>query len=33
MKPLSDMRVISFEQYGAGPYSTMFLAELGADVL
>ncbi|RTL64944.1 MAG: CoA transferase [Hyphomicrobiales bacterium] len=33
MKPLSDMRVISFEQYGAGPYGTMFLAELGADVL
>lgn len=33
MKPLSDMRVISFEQYGAGPYSTMFLAELGAEVL
>lgn len=32
MKPLSDMRVVSFEQYGAGPYSTMFLADLGAEV-
>jgi crotonobetainyl-CoA:carnitine CoA-transferase CaiB-like acyl-CoA transferase len=27
------MRVIAVEQYGAAPYGTMFLAELGADVI
>jgi crotonobetainyl-CoA:carnitine CoA-transferase CaiB-like acyl-CoA transferase len=31
--PLSGFRVISAEQYGAGPYGTMFLAQLGADVI
>ena len=31
--PLTDFRVISVEQYGAGPYGTMFLAQLGADVI
>ena len=29
MKPLAGMRV-AVEQYGAGPYGTMFLAALGA---
>jgi crotonobetainyl-CoA:carnitine CoA-transferase CaiB-like acyl-CoA transferase len=31
--PLSDVRVIAVEQYGAGPWSTLQLADLGADVI
>ena len=31
--PLKGVRIISFEQFGAGPYATMFLADLGAEVL
>jgi crotonobetainyl-CoA:carnitine CoA-transferase CaiB-like acyl-CoA transferase len=31
--PLRGVRIISFEQFGAGPYATMFLADLGAEVL
>jgi len=31
--PLSDLRVIAVEQYGAGPFSTMQLADLGAEVI
>ena len=31
--PLSGFRVVSAEQYGAGPYGTMFLAQLGAEVI
>ena len=33
MLPLSGMRVIAIEQYGAGPYETMQLADLGAEVI
>ena len=33
MKPLSGMRVISVEQFGAAPYGSMFLADLGAEVI
>lgn len=31
--PLKGYRILSAEQYGAGPYGTMFLAQLGADVI
>lgn len=31
--PLAGKRVLSSEQYGAGPYGTMFLAQLGAEVI
>lgn len=31
--PLSGFRIISAEQYGAGPYGSMFLAQLGAEVI
>jgi crotonobetainyl-CoA:carnitine CoA-transferase CaiB-like acyl-CoA transferase len=31
--PLSGTRILSVEQYGAGPYGTMFLAQLGAEVI
>ena len=32
-RPLSDVRVIAIEQYGAGPFGTMHLADLGAEVI
>jgi crotonobetainyl-CoA:carnitine CoA-transferase CaiB-like acyl-CoA transferase len=32
-QPLKGFRILSAEQYGAGPYGTMFLAQLGADVI
>ena len=31
--PLADIRIVSVEQYGAGPWGTMQLADLGADVI
>ena len=33
MRPLEDIRIVSLEQYGAGPFATMHLAQLGADIL
>jgi crotonobetainyl-CoA:carnitine CoA-transferase CaiB-like acyl-CoA transferase len=33
MQPLKGLRVLTIEQYGAGPYGTMLLAELGAEVI
>lgn len=31
--PLADVRIIAVEQYGAGPWGTLQLADLGADVI
>jgi crotonobetainyl-CoA:carnitine CoA-transferase CaiB-like acyl-CoA transferase len=31
--PLDDLRVVSIEQYGAGPFASMQLADLGASVV
>lgn len=31
--PLAGFRIVSAEQYGAGPYGSMFLAQLGAEVI
>lgn len=33
MKPLEGVRIISIEQYGAGPFATLHLADLGAEVI
>jgi len=33
MKPLQGVRIVSVEQYGAAPYGTMLLADLGAEVI
>ena len=32
-RPLADVRIVAVEQYGAGPFGTVHLAELGADVI
>ena len=31
--PLKGIKIIAIEQYGAAPFGTMFLADLGADVI
>lgn len=31
--PLSNVRILAVEQYGAGPFGTMLLADLGAEVI
>jgi succinate--hydroxymethylglutarate CoA-transferase len=33
MLPLSGLRVLAVEQYGAGPWGTLYLADLGAEVI
>ena len=32
-RPLEDVRIVSLEQYGAGPWGTLHLADLGAEVI
>src|SRR5947209_2202089 len=32
-RPLDDVRIVAIEQYGAGPFGSVHLAELGADVI
>ena len=31
--PLSGLKVLAFEQYGAGPFGTQYLADMGAEVI
>ncbi|GGV18307.1 hypothetical protein GCM10010182_44570 [Actinomadura cremea] len=33
MRPLEDVRIIALEQYGAGPFGSVHLADLGAEVI
>lgn len=33
MKPLENIRILAIEQFGAGPYGSSHLAELGADII
>ena len=33
MKPLADIRILAVEQYGAGPFGSVHLADLGAEVI
>lgn len=33
MRPLDGVRIIAVEQYGAGPFGSLHLADLGADVI
>ena len=33
MRPLEGLRILAIEQFGAGPYGTMLLADLGAEVI
>jgi crotonobetainyl-CoA:carnitine CoA-transferase CaiB-like acyl-CoA transferase len=33
MKPLEDVRIVAVEQYGAGPFGSVHLADLGAEVI
>ena len=33
MQPLAGVRVLAVEQYGAGPFGTMYLANQGAEVI
>jgi len=33
VKPLQDVRIISLEQYGAGPFGSVHLADLGAEII
>ncbi|WP_236790789.1 CaiB/BaiF CoA-transferase family protein [Amycolatopsis sp. GM8] len=33
MRPLEDVRVLALEQYGAGPFGSLQLADLGAEVI
>ncbi len=33
MRPLADVRILAVEQYGAGPFGSVHLADLGAEVI
>ncbi len=33
MRPLSGVRTVTFERFAAGPYGSMLLANLGAEVI
>jgi crotonobetainyl-CoA:carnitine CoA-transferase CaiB-like acyl-CoA transferase len=33
VRPLEDVRIVSLEQYGAGPFGSLHLADLGAEVI
>jgi len=33
MRPLEDVRIVALEQYGAGPFGSVLLADLGAEVI
>jgi crotonobetainyl-CoA:carnitine CoA-transferase CaiB-like acyl-CoA transferase len=33
VRPLADVRILALEQYGAGPFGTLHLADLGAEVV
>lgn len=33
MRPLEDIRIVAVEQYGAGPFGSLHLADLGAEVI
>lgn len=33
MKPLEGMRILAVSQYGAGPFATLHLADLGAEII
>jgi len=33
VRPLEDVRIIALEQYGAGPFGSLHLAQLGAEVI
>jgi crotonobetainyl-CoA:carnitine CoA-transferase CaiB-like acyl-CoA transferase len=33
VRPLEDVRIVAVEQYGAGPFGSVHLADLGADVI
>lgn len=33
MRPLEDVRVVALEQYGAGPFGSVHLADLGAEII
>jgi crotonobetainyl-CoA:carnitine CoA-transferase CaiB-like acyl-CoA transferase len=33
VKPLEDLRIVAIEQYGAGPFGSVHLADLGAEVI
>lgn len=33
MRPLEDVRIVAIEQYGAGPFGSLHLADLGAEII